>query len=207
MATTITIKNQASAAIARVSAAVSGARLNPQIGAAEVLLFKRHFLGLPPNKQGFPSTHFWADAARSTNFRLDPSGPVISINKQGIRQRRYGGQILPTGGRKYLTIPANAEAYGKRAGEFHNLRIAKLGGRLALVENQASEVSISKADKKGNRTVTWTASRTGLVPFFWLVKAVNQQPDPSILPSDQEISDVALAEANAAVDRAKRKSA
>lgn len=207
MATTVNITDKARPAIAALKGGLQGSRINPGIGAAVKLLFQRHFLALPPNKMGFPSTHFWAGAARATNFQVLADGVLLSVNQQGVRQRLMGGVIRPVKG-KFLTIPANAEARGKRAREFDNLRVVKFkSGRLALVEAEASEISISKADKKGKRFITHTASRTGLVPFFWLVQFVNQQPDPGVIPTQQQIAETAMTEVRAAVARAKRRQA
>lgn len=168
-------------------------RLNPRIGAAETLLFQNHFLKQPSNKMGFPSTHLYAQFARATNFQTQSDGVTISVNHVAARQRYEGGLIKPTGGKKYLTIPANAEAYEKgRAGEFNNLRFAFVQGRPALVKAEATPVSFGRKKKDGSRTVKAGQASDGLTPFFWLVRQANQKGDPSIVPSEREIGATAV---------------
>jgi len=41
----------------------------------------------------------------------------VGVNQVGVRQRYFGGPILPVKA-QMLTIPACPEAYGKTAGEF-----------------------------------------------------------------------------------------
>jgi hypothetical protein len=116
---------------------------------------------------------------------------TISVNHVAARQRFEGGDIAPTRG-KYLTIPATGEAYGKRAREFNNLRFAIVQGRPALVEAEATKVRFGNRKKDGSRTVFKGETTSGLTPFFWLVRHVHQEPDRSILPSDEQIGATAI---------------
>lgn len=206
MAITVDIRDNVSAALKGMDAALAPAQINPAIGRAEVILFQKWFQTLPSNRQGFPSTGFWSAAARATNFNLLGDGLVVSVNKQGVRQRYQGGTIKPTGGRKYLTIPARSEAYGKRAGEFPNLVLAfrREGGQVrafALVEARAQGVKIGKRRKDGSRKVTEGEESGGGV-MFWLVKSVTQKADQNIIPSDDRITAVAMETIGDAVERA-----
>lgn len=195
MAITVDIRDNVSASLKSMAAALTPARLNPAIGRAEVILFQKWFQTLPSNKQGFPTTGFWPAAARATNFNLLGDGVVVSVSKQGVRQRYHGGTIKPTGGRKYLTIPARPEAYGKRAGEFNNLVLAfrREGGQVhafALVEARATTVNLKEKRRKG-ATVSDYARSTGGGVMFWLVKSVTQKADRNIIPDDDRITAVA----------------
>lgn len=198
MAKTIEITDLATGAIQKLQQKVSSPETNAAIGAGAVALFQRHFLDLPPNQQGFPSSGLYAKFARSTNFRLETGGVMISVNHVAARQRYFGGLIKPTGGRQFLTIAALPQTYGKRAGDFNSLRFgfaydAKRGVmRPALVEGRASEVSFGSRRKDGSRKVNPTASRTGLVPFFWLIRQADQKGDRGIIPSEADIKATAL---------------
>lgn len=161
--------------------------------AVDVLnLFQDHYRTLPPNRQ-FPgrTTHFWADAARSTSFSLQDDGFTITTNKQGVLQRYLGGTIKPTGGRKYLTIPAREEAYGKLASDFNNLRFAITEAGPALVEADATRIKIGNKKKDGTRTVK-DMGETGGAVMFWLRRSVTQRGNKAIIPSDAQITEVAL---------------
>ena len=206
---TIDIRDQASAALAALRAGVSPGAMNPAIGAGVVKLFQVWFRNNGTNKQGWPSTGFWADAARNTSWQLVPDGVLISAEKIGVRQRYQGGDIEPGPGKSFLTIPARAEAYGKRAGEFDNLVFAwhRKDGKSepwGLVEASATKVKRGKKRKDGSQKTT-TEEVGGLV-MFWLVKSVHQDADPSVLPPDNLIGDTALAVVSDAVERALRKS-
>jgi hypothetical protein len=204
MATTIDIRDEVSGALKALKEGLSPASVNPAIGAAEKKLFQNHFLGLPPNKRGWPTTGLYPKFARATNWHVLADGVLISVNRVEARQRYFGGEIHPKPGHKFLAIPARAEAYGKSPRDFSDLepRIGSNGG--ALVQTQQSEVEFGRIRKDGSRKVARGQVLGGLV-FFWLVKSVNQTADPSILPTDQEISDTAVAEAKAATDRSWRR--
>lgn len=159
----------------------SGRAINDTIGEAAADLTRSHFAylnGSRANKLGGARTNFYAQAVRSTNYRLDPDGATVQVNMLGIAQRYYGGEIRPLPPRKYLTIPACAEAYAKRASAFSGLlHVQKYGSRLALVENTRSDISRTKSGKVRNR-----GTKGGRV-FYWLVPSVYQQPDPGVLPT------------------------
>lgn len=206
---TIDIHNEVSGALRELKSNLAPEQLNPAIGAAEVVLFQKHFLSLPTNRQGFPSTGFWADAARATNYAVLAEDVLISVNKLGARQRYEGGEIKPTGGKKYLTIPAVAEAYGRRAGEFNNLELAfhRVAGRaeaFALVEAQATEVSFGRKRKDGSRKVT-PGNSVGSRVMFWLVKSVRQAANPDVIPSSEQIIETAMVTIDSAIERALRR--
>ncbi len=198
-------ENTALTELERMSAAFNLDRINRRIGTEEKLLFQNHFLKLPSNKMGFPSTGLYEQFAKSTQFQTHGDGVSITVNHGAARQRLEGGPIKPTGGKKYLTIPATAEAYGHRAGEFTNLRLSfyKKGGELRMfLGNPQGHIATEIAPKKSGKNkgkYKATASRTGLVPYFWLVKEVIQKPDRSILPTDEEIVQTALDATKAAL--------
>jgi hypothetical protein len=185
MITTIEITEGAKPAIHRLLTSVKGRAANTAMGRAVLILFIRHFLALPPNKRGFPTTHFWRRAANATTFEATPDSVRISVNQTGVRQRFLGGAINPVRA-KFLTIPAIAETYGHRAGEFGNLKVVKGAFKMYT-----------------GRQVSWALVPNDWTPNFWnpcnssgaffsLVRHVSQQADPKVLPAYDEIGKTAV---------------
>lgn len=124
-----------------------------------------------PNKTGFPKQHFWERVSRGTRQESDATSATI-VFPYPMRAKVAGAEIKPVRG-KYLTIPAIAAAYGKRAGEF-DLRFAIVDGiGPALVTKDPEAVVV-----------------------FRLVRRAVLPPDPEALPSDERI----LAAATRALD-------
>jgi hypothetical protein len=174
---------KAPAEVARRVAVLRGAALNRQIGRGVAGLFSDHFRYLDatrPNALGGNRTHFYGDAAKAVSSDGDNEGATITVAQQGIRQRLQGGTIRPGAGKKYLTIPARAEAYGRRAREFHDLKFVKLkNGRGMLVAGELTGLT-GKMNKKGE-VVERPGTEDGVV-MYWLVPSVVQKADPSVLP-------------------------
>ncbi len=124
-------------------------------------------------------SHYWNDAAAATSFRSGLSGASVLVDKEGVGLHYYGGTVVPVV-TSYLTIPARPEAKGSRAGEFDLDFIPNKNGGARLV------------DESGD---VW----------FWLVKSVTLDPDPDVLPTeDQYSADITNALADtlaAAIDR------
>ena len=106
-----------------------------------------------------------------------PDGIAVSINHPGMSRAFKDVKIRPGQGKKYLTIPATAEAYNRRAYRFTTLEV--LFGRkgpYALGERQ-------KRDKSGQQPAC---------VFYWLVKSVSQPQDRTLLPGDDAILRAAM---------------
>jgi len=194
-AISIGLKDGCSAELAELSKNLQPDAVNPVVGRAGVNVVRQHLFSVDQthaNKLGGKRTHFFADAARSTNFREEGSGVTVSINHVGIGLRYFGGEVRPQNA-KVLTIPAIAEAHGRRAGEFQNLEIVWPKGRStgALVEVQHTEIKVMKDRRKGQegkfRIKKVRDVGYGKV-FFWLVAKATMQPDPSVLPSGDLIA-------------------
>ncbi len=152
------------------------------VGRAVANRLRQHFFTLNrerPNRLGGRRTNFYSQAARSVQQpEIQTDGVRVSINHVGLAQRLLGGTLHPVHS-TYLTIPARAEAYGKRAREFNDLEI--LWGRrgpIALVQRNHTRLG---RGKKGR------PSEQGGGVFFWLVKSVTQNPDPTVLPSEADL--------------------
>ena len=207
MSFTIDIQDRATPAVEGALGELQLAGVKPEIGRAVVQLVQQHFLRLNAsraNPLGGPRSNFYAQAARGTRYDVLTDGVLVSVSQAGIRQRLEGGEIVPRNV-KYLTIPAIAEAYGKRAREFPNLaimwrRIAGERRAIALVEAPATKLEFGKKRKDGTRGVK-TDSVGGKI-FFWFVKSVTQPADPSVLPTDDEFRDTAIDAAQDYFERA-----
>jgi hypothetical protein len=147
-----------------------------------------------PNQMQAPRTHFVGDMARAVNEKFDVHGVTLQITHVGILQKIFGGPIVPRE-KKLLTIPAIAEAYGHRAGEFPDLKFGyaynpKLGIQMmALIRTGRTYVKLVKNGKGGKKFVPKgiVEDRTRLgSAVFWLVHKVNQKATPGILPGKQD---------------------
>ncbi len=198
MSFSIEIRDRATPAVEGALGELQLAGVKPEIGRAVARLVQQHFLRLNAsraNPLGGPRSNFYAQAARGTRYDVLTDGVLVSVSQVGIRQRLEGGEIVPRSV-KYLTLPAIAEAYGKRAREFPNLvlmwrRIAGQTRPVALVEPEATQPARGvKTDSVGGKI------------FFWLVKSVTQPADPSVLPTDDEFRDTAIGAAQDYFERA-----
>ena len=107
--------------------------------------------------------YFPVPSPEAATYHSDPR-----IAKDGIRQRFHGGTIRPVKS-KALTVPVDARAHGRTAGEF--------GAELRFVPVN-----------RGNVVGMLTLGADSAAPvLFLLVKKVEQDPDPSVLPTDSEM--------------------
>jgi len=162
------------------------------VAAAESLadLLRRHLLNLQntrPNKMGWPRQNFWAAAYKGVqNPSRTAGGASVTINSPGPAQRYFGGDIVPDG-HPFLAIPARAEAYGKNPRDFDNLVPVVHGDRGMLVERLSTDV---RSRQEGGGGV-----------MFWLVKRVHQDPDPSVLPTQDEMEAAVVQGAQTRINR------
>jgi hypothetical protein len=113
-----------------------------------------------------PTGHL-SRAAESVTHEADSDGVSIGITSPGITRAVRDLDIKPTGGRKYLTIPARKEAYGKRAGEIDGLSFFRS----------------KKTGTAGLGITTGKGKERKLHVFYWLVKSVTVPQDRELIPS------------------------
>lgn len=187
----------------RTAAAAAGLAL---VGArAAGQLVREHLFGLDAQRHK-GGRHYYAQAARSVTTSRVPQGAVVSITQTGFRQRLKGGTIKAGqngSGRKFLTIPEDDEAIGKRAGEFKDLRLERnvinprTGALMwALVRNMSTPITMRRrVQKDGSIKTTITPGkvigRAGEV-MYWLVRQVTQRADPTVLPHAEQMSGRAI---------------
>lgn len=147
-----------------------------------------------PNKFNANRTNYVARMGDATSHTFDSTGAKVIVAHEGARLRIEGGTIKPIT-RKYLTIPAIAAAYGKRAGEFNNLSLMfkrAQGGKaeaFALGVNPYTPVGKGAPKRKGTIKKQGKDSRQIM---FWLVKSANIPGNRNLLPTDDEILQLAL---------------
>jgi hypothetical protein len=190
MSTTVKIISSPLPVLGPLDSSLRSGELYEEIGRDTVKLIRDNFYSLPSNERGFPTTHFWPRAAEATQYEAGQDAVRVTVNQVGVRQRLLGGEIDPVRA-KFLTIPAIAETYGHRAADFSNLKIVR--GPFQMYTGRIVSLALVPAD--WTRDTSAPFSSAGV--YFWLVSHVSQDPNPDVLPSDDEILDAALS----AVDR------
>ena len=189
-------RDTATPLLQRLAFIALGEKVNRVAAQGVVAMLKRHFQALDASRSGKQfggtnATHFYAKVARTIHAEVSATEASVGIGNEetrGIRQRYFGGTIEPVNV-KWLTIPARAEAYGHRAGEFEHLLMifGKNRQPVALVA-QTEVVNPGGRRKRGQ---VKAATVKGGEVWYWLVKSVTQDPDPSVLPSNDWIADAA----------------
>jgi len=187
------VGNTADEALNALREQLTPRRMAAAVGPALARQVQRHLAGLGTNKRGWPSTRFWARAARATSWQRVPEGAVVSVNQIGVRQRFQGGIIKPVNARA-LTIPISPVAYGKTASEFPGSFLLKTKKGTFIVQ-PGEEVS-EKTSRMTKRTkgAGGNASRRirAALNFLFVLKGqVNQEADPSVLPSRESMMETA----------------
>lgn len=137
------------------------------------------------NRLGATPTGHLERAAQSVTSRADADGAIVGVTSPGISRAFKALEITPKNS-KYLTIPATAEAYGRRARSFNDLRVQFFGkDKLALVKAEQSSLADRKQSgfkyEAASAGLGWKKHRT---VYYWLKKSVKQPQDRTLLPSD-----------------------
>lgn len=180
--TLIDFQDRAMPALQRQMAALAPEKVGKVVGPAERVAVRDHLKKNPRNKKGWPSTGFWEDAARGTDWELVPDGVVIRINKLGVRQRYYGGTIRAVEA-KFLTIPISSQAYGKTVADFPGSFLITTPKGAYIVQYAGGNTPKGKF-KKQNATLEF---------LFKLKRSVTQQENRSIIPDATVLAAVAIA--------------
>jgi len=198
------INDKASPAVATIRDELDRPDVKRVMGRAVAGVLKDYFFKLANDSQhhktadtlGASRTGFYERAAQAVQQpEIVNDGFKVAINHVGIAQRLFGGSIEPVNA-KFLTIPARTEAYGKRAHEFDNLRLILFpSGAGALVAKKGGTTV------RGARGGKSTIKESGGLVFYWLVKQVTQLPDPSVLPTEEEMLDPAIENARDYIER------
>lgn len=151
--------------------------LNTAVGMGLAKTLREHFrsLDLRPNKRGWRKSHFWRGMASATAFAgAAQNGAVVAVQKGRVFGAKLrGATVRPTGGRKFLAIPAIEERYGKMPSALDDasklrFRPTRRGGLLGVI----------RAD--GTMQV-----------HYWLVRKATIPRDPETLPPhDSVVADI-----------------
>lgn len=171
--TDITTTGNPEAAIKRFADRYGVKRMRSVVGPRLTRMVQRNYLSLGTNQRGFPSTHFWARAAKSTTWYDLPDGVLIRTDMIGPKQRLYGGPIR-TVNKKSLAYPIDADSYGKVPSDF--------GDELFPIRAKGN-ANQSGAGFLARRIGTGKNARIQVL--FKLSKGVNQQPNDKVIPSRQ----------------------
>lgn len=195
----------------RMAEALSERNLNPIIGEGVVMALKEHFLQLNEERHGRfagNTTGFYATAADSVFYSAAEGEPSVIVPEPvGLRQRLLGGLIEPKE-KNYLAIP-NYEhldvTHGKSPSEFDNLGVLfgyqDTGniGPIALITKQGGARVADEYTKGGDfkkvKTGTGEYDKSGRekresagdVVLYWLKLFVLQDPDPTVVPTKDEL--------------------
>jgi hypothetical protein len=209
----ITVTENVTRALKSMVSGITNEKLAMEGGLALMKMVKRHFTEMDSthaNKMGGLRTHFWSDMGRKTSRPVpeQPGTVVVSIGDARLPQKVYGGGIhagkgisWKTGKKtKFLTIPATALAYGKKAESFGNTL------KLSVFKNGAGNMVMALVVARKTMTRKWdfrasmgtpnikndvTLKREEVV--FWLKKFVYQKPEPDALPAGQEMEAAVMA--------------
>ena len=187
--------SQATEAIAALARKTDPAFLAQTIAEPMREMWVSRLKNLGTNKRGWPSTGFWEAAARDTIAIVQGTQITLRCQKVGVRQRALGGTITPKNA-KALTIPISPVSYGRRASEFPGLFLLRTKRGSYLVQ-QGESVTSSGSVRQGkslggNRQ---RRQRAGLNFLFKLAASVTQEADPRVIPSNEELMEVAMAAA------------
>lgn len=168
------------------SSLVDRTELHKSIGSYAEMLTRQHLTTLAQTRHktadklgATPSGHL-ERAAESVTSLGDNDAAYVEITSPGIR-RAFGDVTITAKEGKWLTIPATAEAYNRRARTFNDLRVAFFGkGRLALVK--AEQSSLADRKESGGRSEV----------YYWLKKSVTQKQDRTLLPPDDDYTTAAV---------------
>ena len=170
---------QLQALIKRVENPLAGLRI---AGRYVQILLKQHFQEkhkTNPNKFGAPRTNYWLGVSDAVNKPVDsgPDSVTVSISHPSFIQK-VDPRPIEAKRHRYITIPLRSEAYARRAAQ---LEIA-LGIKLFVI-----------TAKTGNKFLVDRGGSDRTLRFFYLLrKSVNQKPDPTALPPEQKLNDVAM---------------
>ena len=156
-----------------VAALKDKSSLNKVMANAGRIVIQDHFATYAQtnrNRFGRPST-FWKRMRQATYAESDSTVAAVVMPRE-VAQRRFGGTIKPTGGRKNLTIPLDRAAYNKSARTFQDLFVLTL-----------------KRGGTERRFLAMKLRKNRIKVLYALRESVTQTGSADVLPSDSKIVD------------------
>lgn len=165
----------------------------------EVAAPRRHTTA---RRLGAEVTNYLAIAGQSVESAGDNDGATVAITRNGAIFARVAGPVTITARlKKFLTIPAIAAAYGRRAREVGGLWVRGMGkGRLALVRGP----KYAKKPDGTRRTAQEAAEyrrylAANTTVFYWLRRSVRLSEDRGLLPTEAQLYEAMKAGAQEAL--------
>jgi len=149
------------------------ASLMKRLGKTVEVELRRHFsvLNRIPNKRGFRKTNFWNRIRNSTTFtKFDANSAEVSIQDGAFAAKLHGATIRPTGGRKFLAIPAVSSRNGISP------RSANDQASFFFYRTKAGKPTLAM-NRRGNVEIQYFLIRSAKVP-----------KEPNALPKAEVIS-------------------
>ena len=175
-------------------------RLAARIGPPLQQLTMEHLAALGPNRKGYPTTRFYEKFARNVRWIPHPKGVAIAVlpvvingRLVGLAQRVFGGVIKPVSV-SMLAISISPVSYGKVPADFPNLFLLPTPKGAYLVQ-RGTEISAKTGNVVGRSRLGGNAGRrlrAELNFLFKLVSSVTQEGNREVLPSDEELLQIAL---------------
>lgn len=197
IAVLISVAGQGPQAIARVNTFIGGDAIRKVAGYEGQRTVREHLQGLDEtraNKLGGRRSHYYGSARKVTEYRLEGGAIIINIPQVGMPLHYHGGTVSagkntsPITGQptKYLTIPANREAYGRRASDFPGLVLVwGHNGPVGLAVGEEKSAGIA-AKTRGPVLTKATRLEPGRM-MFWLKREVTLEADPTVLPTEEKL--------------------
>jgi hypothetical protein len=207
MLTIKTISDTATGALNDTVVGLAPARLAGRLGPKLQTLFTDHLRALGPNRQSYPTTHFWEKFARNMRWEADENGVTVVIppatvqgRQVGLRQAVFGGPIDPQNAR-FLTIPVSPISYGHLPKDFPGLFVVRTmdGAFLCQRSDAAAAANTPRvAGQRGQGGTAGSQPRPELIFLFQLRSGVMQAGNIKVLPSDEDILQTVIAAAGGA---------
>ena len=143
---------------------------------------------------GLPSRRFWKEAADSVQVEPGNNGTLsVNIYKRGVHLRYAGGTVKPSGqiseltGKpiKSLLIPGPRTAMRTQGLDLHD--VVKDPRRVHTIKNHAGRIYLVEDAEQPGQKMRFLGR---------LVKQTTHSPDPTVLPSLQEMQEAAAEGAN-----------
>jgi hypothetical protein len=127
------------------------------------------------NRLGATPTNFRARSATKLSAESDDTAAILRIPRSTGLGRAFGDvTIKPLGGKRFLTVPATAETYGRQAGEWPRDTFD-----FAIIFTHRGPVPVLVWAAAGGRHKKRDVA-------FWLRREVTQRQDRTLLPPDEE---------------------
>lgn len=141
-----------------------------------------------------PNTGFWARVAASVTYTFDFGSAEVSIPERGAALRYYGGTVKQKTGGPLLTIPTEnvPVSDGTRLAARDLGLLAFLPSRKPAKKGVVGVLvdAVERKSKSGKTYKVPLQRPAGRVRYI-LMSEVTHKPDPTVLPTDQQIAEAA----------------